>query len=173
MSGAQTDESGEEPAAAADLMGSIATGFGEAWMAGLELMSGLAESVTNTLSNAVPQAGAAQDLTAVGPAMAEAAVIALSSWARYAQGLADIAVRRREALQHAVYSAMPGRTAEPDRAAMLVDELRACLREVGETAMREARQLERDMSLLSEKLARSEAPASETDPYRRAWKVKP
>jgi hypothetical protein len=60
----------------------------------------------------------------------------------------------------------------PEACNALVDEVRAYLREVGEIAMLEARQLERDLALVSENLARAVAPPDPDGPYRRFWAAK-
>jgi hypothetical protein len=119
-----------------------------------------------------PRAATTQ-LVDVAPYLAEAAVIATANSLRYRQGLAQLAARQQWAFMQAGWGRMTGQApSTPETCNVLVDEVRAYMREVGEISLLEARRLERDLALVSEKLARAIDPPDPDAPYRRFWAAK-
>lgn len=108
---------------------------------------------------AEPPAGAVGETVS---ALGQAWMIAAASAMRYGQGLLEVQSRYQSALLRS--AGAPG-----DR--LTVDAFRGFLREVGETAEREARRLQLELELLGEKIARASEPPAAPDalnprPYR-------
>ena len=55
---------------------------------------------------------------------------------------------------------------------LLVDALRACLREIGDVAVQEARRLETELEQIDEAIARGVDGPGASAAYRRRWKAK-
>ncbi|WP_270936610.1 hypothetical protein [Falsiroseomonas oryzae] len=117
---------------------------------------------------------AARQVAEVSPAMAEAASIAAASSLRYWRGLADVFARHQGTMMQAATARMTGDAAlPPEQCHVLTENLRSFLREVGDTAMLEARRLEHELEQVSERLARSAASPDPDAPYLRRWSAKP
>jgi hypothetical protein len=99
-------------------------------------------------------------------------LICATSALRYWRDLTDVYARYQPALSR---SAAPRSTPQPltpdseDR--VLADEVRACLREIGDVAMREARRLQTELERISEAVARGLEPGA-PEFYQRRWKAK-
>jgi hypothetical protein len=105
-------------------------------------------------------------------AMAGALMVAMTSTLRYWRDLAGIYSKHQTTLMRATAGRMMTSSilSEGD-SRLLVDELRAFLREVGQVAVQEGRRLENELEQISETLARRmEQPDQAT--YRRRWKAK-
>lgn len=107
------------------------------------------------------------------PALLEAWSIASGSALRYSQGLTEVFTRHQNAFVNAASARLtaPDTTREQKRAE--AEELRRFLREVGETALLEARRLEHELEQLGEAVARGVTPPSSEDEHQRRWAVKP
>jgi predicted TIM-barrel enzyme len=117
--------------------------------------------------------GAVRQAVDVSPALAEASAIAAASTMRYMQGIAEVMARHQSSLMQAATGRITGEAAlPPEQCHVLVDKLRGFLREVGETALMEARRLDHELAQLGESLAQSLAPAKPDDPYRRYHEAK-
>ena len=105
--------------------------------------------------------------------MAHALMVGLTSALRYWRDLAGVYARHQGILTRAAalrtMVASLGSEAE-DR--LLVVELRAFFREVGEVAMREARRLESELERVGETLAHEKERPEASAAYRRRWKAK-
>jgi len=100
-------------------------------------------------------------------------LICATSALRYWRDLADVYARYQPALTR---SAAPRATPQPstpeaseDR--VLADEVRACLREIGDVALREARRLQTELERIGEAVARGLEPGR-SEFYQRRWKAK-
>jgi hypothetical protein len=105
-------------------------------------------------------------------AMAGALMVAMTSTLRYWRDLAGIYSKHQTTLMRATAGRLMTSSvlSEGDNR-LLVDELRAFLREVGEAAVQEARRLENELEQISEALShRTEQP--DQGAYRRRWKAK-
>ena len=95
-----------------------------------------------------------------------------TSTLRYWRDLTDVCARYQPAL---IRSAAPRATPQPltpeseDR--VLADELRACLREIGDVAVQEARRLQTELERIGEAVARGLEPGA-PEFYQRRWKAK-
>jgi hypothetical protein len=104
--------------------------------------------------------------------MAQTWLICATSTLRYWRDLADVYARYQQALMR---SAAPPATPQPltpdseDR--VLADELRACLREIGDVAVQEARRLQTELERIGETVARGFEPGV-SELYQRRWKAK-
>ena len=99
-------------------------------------------------------------------------LICATSTLRYWRDLTDVYARYQPVL---IRSAAPRATPPPltpdgeDR--VLADEVRACLREIGDVAMREARRLQTELERIGEAVARGLEPEP-SEFYQRRWKAK-
>jgi hypothetical protein len=99
-------------------------------------------------------------------------LICATSTLRYWRDLTDVYARYQPVL---IRSAAPRATSQPltpdgeDR--VLADEVRACLREIGDVAMREARRLQTELERIGEAVARGLEPGV-SEFYQRRWKAK-
>jgi len=113
---------------------------------------------------------ALEQVSDLSPALAEAAMIAAISAARYSRALAEICARHQGSVVQTMLDSARGRTASATtESRVLIDDLRACLREIGEAASLEARRLQAELDQVSESLARAaagDAPPSNPRPYR-------
>jgi hypothetical protein len=113
-------------------------------------------------------AGARGPIGAPG-ALMDAAAIASGSALRYGQRLTEVFARHQSALTSAAAAHLSGDGPSPEQTRAEVEALRSFLREVGETALLEARRLDQELEKLGEALAQS---ASEPDTKRR-WTPAP
>jgi hypothetical protein len=99
-------------------------------------------------------------------------LICATSTLRYWRDLTDVYARYQPVL---IRSAAPRATPQPltpgseDR--VLADEVRACLREIGDVAMQEARRLQTELERIGEAVARGIEPGM-SEFYQRRWKAK-
>jgi hypothetical protein len=106
----------------------------------------------------------------VAAALTDAWRISATSALRYGQALMAVQLRYQAALLHAMSERANGRPAET---LVLADDARAFLREIGDTAEREARRLHMELDQVSEALAQALAQATDpADPSRRSYQVK-
>lgn len=103
------------------------------------------------------------------PALIEASAVAMNSAVRYGQGLSEAFSRHQGGLAQAATATVTG--AAEDAAA--AEALRAFLREVSDTALREARRLEQELEAVSEAVANGAAKGGPEAPYKRRWAAKP
>jgi hypothetical protein len=109
----------------------------------------------------------------VSSPMAHALMVGVTSALRYWRGLAGVYARHQGILMRAagLRTMVPSpRSEAEDR--LLVDELRAFFREVGEVAMQEARRLENELEQVGETLAHEKERPEASAAYRRRWKAK-
>lgn len=177
-----------------DMVALFATGMCDAYRIGLSVLSAINDVADASRKLATPFGGsmnghshsgsdgaretddppaATTQPVDVAPYLASAAMITTASGWRYRQALAELAARRQWAFMRLGWGRVTGQ-APPTAEAynVLVDDVRAYLREVGEIALLEARQLERDLALVGETLARAVAQPSPDAPYRRFWAAK-
>jgi hypothetical protein len=102
-------------------------------------------------------------------ALMDAAAIASGSALRYGQRLTEVFARHQGALTSAASAHLSADGPSPEQARAEVEELRSFLREVGQTALLEARRLDQELEHLGEAVAQS---ASEPDTKRR-WTPAP
>jgi hypothetical protein len=120
-----------------------------------------------------PAPGDFAEGTDVSSPMVQALMVGMTSTLRYWRGLAGVYARhqgilmRTAALRTMAHS--PGSKAE-DR--LLVDEMRAFFREVGDVAMQEARRLESELEQVGETLAHRTGQPGPAEAYHRRWKAK-
>jgi hypothetical protein len=169
---------------AAEIVAALTNGMRGAFSIGVGMLHSLAAAANANASNMMPFGGmmpqtpgadgedvasglrgAAIQIVDIAPHMAEAATVAMASGLRYGQGLAELAFRRQWSLMQAA--------ASPNQCRALVEELRAYLREVSETALLEARRLEQELAQVSENMAKCVEPAVPEASYRRTWTQKP
>jgi hypothetical protein len=96
-------------------------------------------------------------------------LICATSTLRYWRDLTGVYARYQPALIRSVAPPQPLRPESEDR--ILADELRACLREIGDVAMREARRLQTELDRIGEAVALGLEPGG-SEFYRRRWKAK-
>jgi hypothetical protein len=101
-------------------------------------------------------------------AVIEAGTIASGSAMRYGQQLTEIFSRHQAALANGASARLSGTEIDAEAARAEAEEFRRVLREVGETALREARRLNHELDGLSERVARGFAPPGDPD-YKRRW----
>jgi hypothetical protein len=110
-----------------------------------------------------------QDLSSL---MIQTWLICATSTLRYWRDLTDVYARYQPVL---IRSAAPRATPQPltpdseDRVS--ADEVRACLREIGDVAMREARRLQTELERIGEVIAHGLEPRP-SEFYQRRWKAK-
>jgi hypothetical protein len=110
----------------------------------------------------------------LSPALAEAAMIAAISAFRYGRALAEICARHQGSVVQALLDRASGEAAGASAGGRaLIDDLRACLREIGEAASLEARRLQVELEQVGESIARA-ATADEPPPapHQRPCRVK-
>jgi len=154
----------------------------------LSALTALASSYSAAISDFVAQGmGQGTDLRSGGPEaaspdgfaaginisalMGRAMMVGAASTIRYWRNMAGVYARHQATLVQAM--ARRGTAPAPTRQAedrLLVDNLRAFLRDIADVAMQEARHLESELDLIGEALA---ATITDPDPeYRRRWKAK-
>ena len=114
----------------------------------------------------IPQEG---DLSSV---LVQTWLICAMSTLRYWRDLTEVYARHQPMLIRSVARRPPPQPSIPkseDR--VLADELRACLREIGDVAVREARRLQRELERIGEGVAGGLQPEP-AEFYQRRWKAK-
>ena len=113
-------------------------------------------------------AEAAQVLEVLTQASLLALTSALKSWVRTAELWARLAPALAQGYQDLAGEDL----AQKEARAVLIDQMRAALREVAEVSGQEARQLQSDLERLFDRL-RPVSAEEAGRPYRRRWNVKP
>jgi hypothetical protein len=124
------------------------------------------ERMAATVGSAVPAGGSGLTVEAgqaalaqaadMLPALAEAYLAGAASAVRYWAKLAELLARSEASLVQAAADRATGQASVPAaECRILADELRALLREVGETAMQEARRLQHDLERAGESIAQA------------------
>jgi hypothetical protein len=113
----------------------------------------------------------------LSPAIAQAWMVTAGSAVRYWQTLAEVHSRYQGALVQAAVDRASGQAAAPPSGhRVLADELRAYLREIGDSAMLEGRRLQAELEGLGEQIADAADAATPTnsgfDPRGRRHRVK-
>jgi hypothetical protein len=105
--------------------------------------------------------------------LAQASMVGAASALRYWRDLVAIYGKHEPALmQRLARPAMTQFSAPETEDLLLVDALRAFLREIGNVAVQEARRLETELEQIGEAAARGIDEPGATGAYRRRWKVK-
>jgi hypothetical protein len=105
--------------------------------------------------------------------IAQTLMIGAASSLRYWRDLVGIYGKHQHALmQGLARGAMTHSLASENEDLLLVDALRACLREVGDAALREARFLQTELEQIGEAAARAVDERGAPAAYRRHWKAK-
>jgi hypothetical protein len=121
-----------------------------------------------------PAPGVSANRADLSSQIPRALLVGMTSTLRYWRGLADVYGRH----QGSLIEAAARRTMAPSPIAetedrMLVDELRAFFREIGEVATQEARRLESELEQIGEALAHGAVQQPDfSAEYRRRWKAK-
>jgi hypothetical protein len=128
------------------------------------------------LRSATPSSPAPGDFaggTDVSSPMAHALMVGVTSTLRYWRGLTGVYARHQGVLMQAAArrTMVPSVKLEAENR-LLVDEVRAFLREVGEVAMQEARRLESELEQIGDTLAHGNEQPEPSAAYRRRWKAK-
>jgi hypothetical protein len=126
--------------------------------------------------SAMPNAAAPGDFagdTDVSSTIARALMVEMTSTLRYWRGLADVYSRHQGTLMQAAArrTMAPSPNLEAENR-LLVDGLRAFLREVAEVAMQEARRLENELEQIGDALAHGTGQPDPSAAHRRRWKAK-
>jgi hypothetical protein len=122
--------------------------------------------------DAPPQAGVVGDAN-ISSLMARALMVGVASTLRYWRSLAGVYSRHQEILvQAAARRTMAQSPISPAEDRLLVDNLQAFFREIGEVAMQEARRLEKELEQIGEALALGMEQPDASPGYRRRWKAK-
>jgi len=105
--------------------------------------------------------------------MAQTLMIGAASTLRYWRELVAIYGKHQPALmQGLAWRATTQSSAPETEDLLLVDALRACLREIGDVAVREARRLQTELERIGEAAARAVDEPGAPAAYRRRWKAK-
>jgi hypothetical protein len=101
-------------------------------------------------------------------------VVCATSALLYWRDLAEVYVSHQPALiQSVARGAMPAQLSTPEEGdRLLADELRACLREIGEVAGQQARRLQSELERISEAVAHGFDQPDAPESYQRRWKAK-
>jgi hypothetical protein len=153
---------------------------GDPLSAFIGLSSGLAGALSDMLAQRpkLPSAGAPGSSDAAGDAdlaslLVQTLIIGAVSTLRYWRDLAGICAKHQPALMRSfARRAMPQSSAPETEDLLLVDALRACLREIGDVAVQEARRLKTELEQIDEASARGVDGPGASAPYRRRWKAK-
>ena len=122
-----------------------------------------------------PAPGDSADGTDVFSPIAQALMVGVTSALRYWRGLAGVYARHQGILMRAAALRTTARSQESQAEyRLMVDELRAFFREVGDVAMQEARRLESELEKIGETLAQGtdQDQPRPSENYRRRWKTK-
>jgi hypothetical protein len=144
------------------------------------ISSGLATALSDILARRPewPPAGAPGPSGPAGEAdlaslMAQALMVGAASALRYWRGLVGIYGKHEPALmQRLARPAMTQSSTPETEDPLLVDALRALLREIGTVAVQEARRLETELEQIGEAVAHGLDEPGAAGAYRRRWKVK-
>lgn len=102
----------------------------------------------------------------------EAWLIASASTVRYGQGLTEVFGRHQGALTAAAARKIGAQKATPEELRAEAEQIRGFLREVGETAVFEARRLERELAALGESVAQQASEPWPEGADHRTWNMK-
>ncbi|KIT15226.1 hypothetical protein [Jannaschia aquimarina] len=142
-----------------------------------DAFAGMLEAYARMMQQVAGQSGADRtgDRPAIGPAAAlvEAAAIASGSSLRYGQRLTEVFARHQAALSEMVPNVTTPQGTAPGDDRANAEAVRSFLREVGETALQEARRLDQDLEKLGEAVASGAAPSDPDQPHKRRWTPKP
>jgi hypothetical protein len=145
---------------------------------------GISAGLTTALSEMaaqrpeLPSAGASGSSDPAGDTdlaslMVQTLMIGAASTLRYWRDLAAIYSRHQPALVQSLAGRAMIQSSTPETEdLLLVDALRACLREIGDVAVREARRLETELAQIGEAVARAVDEPGAPAAYRRRWKAK-
>jgi hypothetical protein len=145
------------------------------------ISAGLATALSDIVAQApeVPSAGAsgssdpAAGDTDLASLMVQTLMIGTASTLRYWRDLVGIYVKHQPALMQSLARRAMTQSSTPETEdLLLVDPLRACLREIGEVAVQEARRLETELEQIGEAVARTVDEPSAPTTYRRRWRAK-
>ncbi len=104
-------------------------------------------------STRTPEGEEATDVAAISRAMLQALTAAASSSLSYSYSIQSILYKHQASLLSLNYADADAR----HRHALLIDDIRSFLREIGDTASREARSFQHQLALITEQLAQAEA----------------
>ena len=133
---------------------------------GQEAVAEFDPEATTSHSGDVPQE---EDLSSV---LMQTWLICAMSTLRYWQDLTEVYARHQSMLiRSAARRPTPQRSIPKSEDRVLADELRACLREIGDVAVREARRLQGELERIGEGVAGGLQPEA-AEFYQRRWKAK-
>jgi hypothetical protein len=122
---------------------------------------------------AAPGSSAAAGDADLAALLAQALVIGAASTLRYWRDLVGIYGKHQPALmQRLARRAMTQSSAPASEDLLLIDAMRACLREIGDVAVQEARRLAAELDEIGEAIARTVDEPGPSAAYRRRWKAK-
>jgi hypothetical protein len=151
----------------------LSIGFSTAMADFVAAGAGQTAGLHSAPTSPAPAPGGFADGLDVSSPMVQALMVGMTSTLRYWRGLAGVYARHQGILMRAAalrtMAHSQGSKAE-DR--LLVDELRAFFREVGDVAMQEARRLESELEQVGEILAHRTDQSGASETYRRRWKAK-
>jgi hypothetical protein len=105
--------------------------------------------------------------------MVQTLMIGAASTLRYWRDLVGIYARHQPGLMQSLARRAMTRSSTPETGdLLLVDALRACLREVGDVAVQEARRFETELEQIGDAVARAVDEPGAPAAYRRRWKAK-
>jgi hypothetical protein len=105
--------------------------------------------------------------------LAQTLMIGAASTLRYWRDLAGIYAKHQPALMQSFARRAMTQSSTPETEdLLLVDALRACLREIGDVAVQEARRLQTELEQIGEAAARAVDEPGAPAAYRRRWKAK-
>jgi uncharacterized membrane protein len=172
LGGARNPASSESPL---DQFGALAAALRDSWALGMSAVEkALAQGVEGIASG--DPAAATGDLgkqAEMVSLVAQSYVIAATSGLRYLSRVAQTCGAHQTGILSSFMGPAAGRQfSEQDRRA-LAENIRACLREVGDVAQQEARILQAELEKVGEGLARAADEVETTPAHQRHWKVKP
>lgn len=144
--------------------------------AAASLLESYAQIMTQFAGGAGGQSGTGAAPENMSGALVQAWSISSNSAVRYGQSLTEVMSRHRGELTDAASRRLSGKRLSDEELAaqthLEVEQLRRFLREMGETATREARRFEHELEQLGESVARSIAPTMSEEDYKRSWAAK-
>lgn len=141
--------------------------------AAAQMLDGYARFMTRLAGGAAQSQGAGAAPGGLPEALAEVWGITSGSALRYGQGMSDVFARHQGALTNSLaLQFTPGTTDEEQQRLADVEALRAFLREIGATAVFEARRLEQELEAIGENMAQRAAGQWPEDADHRTWSVK-
>src|ERR1700730_1473931 len=166
QTGAAATDAGPEEETTGDPLSAfigVATGLAAAMSEGVAQSGELRPA--GATSSGPGDFGRTADLSAL---MFQTWMVGAASSLRYWRGLAGVYGKHQSALmQSLARRAVPRAPTSATEDRLLVDELRAYLREIGDVALHEARRLETELEQISEAVARGAGPPQEEGSYRR------